>query len=498
MYLSLILPLLLPSALRPAEDPLLIAVRTASGITANLTQDLLLTGSGTRLNLDGTYTLRIGSGGKYVSSFKSALGDTTGFDGTHTWEADRAGATRICALGNEDVEKTTAALLTGYWLVPGVVADIKAVNGNTLSLRLKGSEIEPHVLLDKATNLPVKVTYSGEAGLVEIDFSDYRKVGSQTRPFKIKMVEGGVSDELQIDSAVSVPTDHAAFAMPKWTASDVTFDDSIPKELPTKRLPSGHIMVHPLVDGKDVGWFILDSGAEAMCIDKGTADAMNLKSVGMVPAVGVGGVVKVPFREADSMTLGQGTFKDLMFVELDLAEISKMLGVKLGGIIGYDVFRRAIIEMQVGSTKVSLADPANYKLKSGTWQPILFDGGNIGVQANFEGNRTGWFRLDTGAAGTVSFHTPFVEKYKLLDKRPVVRTQEGGVGGIVEASQGKLAYFEIAKHRFEKPTVVFSTAKIGAMSSKWLVGNIGQDFMNPFVMIFDYPNSRMAFVEAAK
>jgi hypothetical protein len=151
--------------------------------------------------------------------------------------------------------------------------------------------------------------------------------------------------------------------------------------------------------------------------------------------------------------------------------------------------------MDVKRPLVSVYEPSKYELAKGSWQPIRFDGGNIGVEASFDGDRKGWFRLDTGAAGTVSFHTPFVDRYKLMDNRQLTKVGQGGVGGTVEARRGTMDYFILAGHKFEKPTVTFSMSKVGAMANRWLVGNIGQEFMNPFVMVFDYPRSRMAFIE---
>jgi hypothetical protein len=286
-----------------------------------------------------------------------------------------------------------------------------------------------------------------------------------------------------------------AYKMPTWVANDVSFEASAAPALETRQLRSGHMIVHPTVNGKDIGWFILDSGAEAMCIDKGGADELGLMSVGKVPAVGVGGVVQVPFRLAREMKLGPGTYRNLAMLELDLAQISKLLGLKLGGIVGYDVFRRSVVEMDVQKPEVRLHNPASYKLPSGRWQAIRFDGGNIGVEAKFEGSRSGWFRLDTGAGGTITFHTPFVDRYKMLEGREVSKTMQGGVGGMIEAREGSIDYFELGGFRFDKPAATFSLTKHGAMANKWLVGNIGQDFMKPFVMVFDYQRSRLAFVK---
>ena len=48
-----------------------------------------------------------------------------------------------------------------------------------------------------------------------------------------------------------------------------------PAALETKRAASGHVMVRPLIDGKDHGWFIFDTGAGINVLDSSTADAIG-------------------------------------------------------------------------------------------------------------------------------------------------------------------------------------------------------------------------------
>ena len=498
-YNSLVSPLLLaPFVFAPqaqSADQLVDSARKAVSVSklASLKDEVIVSGKALSLGLDGSYIVRIGPGGKFVNDLRSPLGRKIGFDGKQLWEADRTGATRILDFGEADTQRLQSALETNAWLLPGA-AKITLSPDGTLNVRLNGSEIDQQIRLDATTSLPTLATYESAAGKVEAHFENWKDTPAGKLPMKITWTEGGVeqrTDQSKVETAPVKPSD---FEMPSWVARDTTFDSKIPSALETKRLASGHIIVKPTINGKDVGWFILDSGAEGMCVDKTVADELGLLKMGEVPAVGVGGVERVPFRPAREFSLGPVTIKNLVFVELDLAQIGKMLNLKLGGIVGYDVFRRSVVEMDVMKPQVSIYDPAGYKLQRGNWQQIKFEGGNIGVEASFEGDRKGWFRLDTGAAGTVSFHGPFVEKFKLLDGRQTQRASQGGVGGMQEAKSGKIDWFELAGHRFEKPTVTFSTTKVGAFHNFWLVGNIGQKFMDPFVMVFDYPESRMAFV----
>jgi hypothetical protein len=186
-----------------------------------------------------------------------------------------------------------------------------------------------------------------------------------------------------------------------------------------------------------------------------------------------------------------------IFVALDLKALSNIFGVKLSGIVGYDLFRRSVISVDMKSKTVLVQDPKTYTLKSGDWVALLLSNSHPIVTAKFEGNREGMFRLDTGANGTVTFNGPATEKLKLLEGRDVKDISLGGVGGSEKAKVGKVDYFELAGHRFDKPTVTFALSKTGPLGDKTLTGNLGQDFLMPFTIIFDYTHERIAFTPSA-
>jgi hypothetical protein len=168
--------------------------------------------------------------------------------------------------------------------------------------------------------------------------------------------------------------------------------------------------------------------------------------------------------------------------------------VKLAGIVGYDFFRRFIVQVDMLKPSVQIDSVTDFHLDRGDWSKMEFSSGNPAVQATFEGDRKGWFRLDTGANGKVVFHAPTVEKLKLLDGRNATPVGMAGVGGTTDAKMGKLAWFELGGHRFENLDAVFSLAKVGAFADRYLTGNIGQDLMEPFTVVFDFGGSRVAFL----
>lgn len=467
-------------------------VRAALSVKAAPWSATQLSGMASFYSLPGKYTLTFGPGGRYVKSVENELGQSFGFDGTEHWQTDRSGAPRSLFFEDVDVEQGVTVLLTDRWLDQD--SPIKrTVGGNTITL-LHPSGMKQAVVIDPKTSLPVSSTFSSSAGTISVTVSDWRPAGSMKVPFKAEVTTGGLTDTFTVNDAKEFSPAPKAYSKPAWTARNVTFDTTKTAEIETKKAISGHLLVHPLVNGKDVGWFILDSGADIMVIDSSTADDLKLDKKGALPLVGIGGVVTESFRPVDQFQLGPMTIQNTYFTQLDLKEIGKILNIQLAGIVGYDLFRRAIVEVDLDKPAVRLFDPESYTLQGAEWTPTRFSGGNPTVEATLEGDRKGWFRLDTGANGTVSFHAPFVEKEKLLEGRRTTPSGSMGVGGISASQSGTIEWFELAGHRFEKPSATFSQAKVGAFSDPYLAGNIGHDFMRPFTLVFDFGGSRVGFV----
>ena len=210
--------------------------------------------------------------------------------------------------------------------------------------------------------------------------------------------------------------------------------------------------------------------------------------------MGVGGSVQEPFRTVNEFTVGPATMRNVNFLEIDLHSLSDLFKVKLAGIVGFDFFRRFIVQVNFKKPSVEIDNVNDFHLPLGDWSKMQFSSGNPAVQATFEGDRKGWFRLDTGANGKVVFHAPVVERLHLLAGREATPVSMAGVGGSSDAKIGKLAWFELGGHRFENVDAVFSLAKVGAFADRYLTGNIGQDLMEPFTVVFDFGGSRVAFV----
>lgn len=450
--------------------------------------------------LDSKLTFLFTPDGRFRTDIEGPLGSVTGFDGRTGWELDWSGMPRPLELEDLELAQLEAWVNSGRWLaddgpfavsVDAVKTDDKQVAFN---LTLKGGLASATVFVDRATWLPKGLTQRGVGGEEVVEFADYRDVLGFHFPHRVTRSLGGVSNVYEIHTVTAAPgSSQARYRPVKALPADTRWDAATSARLEVRRVRTGHLLVHPLVNGQDVGWFILDSGAGAMVIDQKVADRLGMKTVGEIVAVGVAGTTKTHFRMGGPLRLGPLTMTHTRYLGLDLDFITKAFGLPIGGIIGRELFARAAVEIDISGEAVSLYDPARYRLAGAQWQELFFSGRNPAVRARFEGDREGLFKLDTGSNQTVSIHAPAVERLGLLAGRETRESLSGGVGGSRASRQGKLAWFELAGHRFENPEVEFAGAGEGAFSDVYATGNIGGGFLKTFRIVFDYHNKRVAF-----
>ena len=102
--------------------------------------------------------------------------------------------------------------------------------------------------------------------------------------------------------------------------------------------------------------------------------------------------------------------------------------------------------------------------------------------------------MDTGSVSTVDFCSPAVAKYHLLDPKKATASLTGGAGGTAQSWVGVVDWFDLAGNRFEKPSVGFQVAKVGAFATPYTDGNIGMGLMGKFQIFLDYSHQRVAFL----
>ncbi len=492
------------AAQQPA-DAVLAGVRQASGWSrlSSHAQGVQLTGKSSLAGTDATFLLILDSFGRYAQHIQGPISMSGGFDGERAWVEDIGGERRILELGDRESAVLAGLILTGRWMAPesplAYTLRAPTEDADVLDFQLTGGELKGTVEIDKATHLARKWSYTVGATTQTYTFGGVTEFDGIKFPASVdRESSNGMSLKITIDKAADAPTFiRSPYEPVVGPPTDVRFDPAVAAAIEVKKAPTGHLLVHPLVGGKDLGWFIFDSGAGSNCLDKRAAEELGSEQFGKIPAMGVGGAKMSSLTRPETLALGRATIEKPLMVVMDFAFLDLPMGEKIAGIIGYGMLHRTVAEIDMEAPSISLYDPAAYDSSKVKWSKLAIDGRVACVEGEFEGHK-GWFHLDTGAgASTVQLHAPAVERLKLLEGRTTVPTAQGGVGGMSMARQGVLKWFEVGGHRTEDVPATFATQAKGAFATPYTLGNIGGGLL-PFKLVMDYQGGRIAFVEREK
>ena len=506
MYATLILGLVLSptSGFTTSPDELtdiLANVREAVAYDKLRAQPLRGQGKALRYGAEGAFLLELHPDGAFRNAVTGPLPGTLASNGKAVWETDWSGLPSELELGRRERAILIAAVLSGRWLDRGAgfVIALPKEEGEDDSVELDLSMADglehASVLLDPESHLVREIDFGETTWHIE----DYRTAHGFPFPHRLRAVEDeGMEHTQQLTSlelAVDMkPTDMVRPDPP----DDVRIDPAASVVVESKLAQTGHLLVHPRLSGKDVGWFILDTGAGGMCITPSVSAELKMPLLGEVTASGIGGKVPAPVRRGGELQIGPLTLVGPTWVELDLEFLDAIFGVPIAGIIGYDFFARAVVAIDMVTPRVEVHAAADEAVAGGTgWARLVLSEHLPCVEASFEGDRKAVFRIDTGAVGTVVYHHSAVERWGLLDDRTVSKSRSGGVGGFVTVLSGELSWFELSGHRFEPVEATFEPKPGPLAVSPHVAGTIGGGLLEPFTMVLDYKTRRVAFVPRA-
>ena len=285
-----------------------------------------------------------------------------------------------------------------------------------------------------------------------------------------------------------------ASSEPDLSQGSAQFDRSIAPGLEVVRVKTGHLLVRPIVNGHEAGWFIFDTGAGICVVSTPHLGPLGLEPAGDIQARGIGGGANAQLFRAETLSLGPVTLRNHPLMSTDLSFLKQFLGEEIAGIIGYGVLSRCVAEIDLSAPAVTLHDPEDYRLAAGAWLPIDLDDRIPALHGRFE-DHEGLFHVDTGSNAAITFSENAVRKWRLLEGRDAVESKLGGVGGFTAVRKGRVEWFEVGGLRQEDVEATFPTEAKGTLGGERIDGSLGAGLLRPYVVITDYPQSRMAFRE---
>jgi hypothetical protein len=262
-------------------------------------------------------------------------------------------------------------------------------------------------------------------------------------------------------------------------------------------LSNNLILVQARVNDSAPLWFILDTGASSTVIDSQLAKALRLKPRGRYVGTGGAGTAMAVTFKGNSLKFPNIEVMNLTLSGLPIDFFSAPFGRKISGVIGNDILKELVVEVDYLSQVINIFAPATYQYSgSGEVIPLTLEDDLPFIRASvaLAGHPIirGKFELDSGSTGAVLFNTPFVNRNKLLQAiSKTSQSRMGGVGGSALVFSGRLKDLTLGSFHLQDSVARFSRARRGDDASARYDGLIGGEIFCRFRVVFDFSRKRM-------
>ncbi len=428
------------------------------------------------------------------------MNSSQGCNGDYCWITDNQGLT--LSLGADMKGMTVTEMAIENWSYCDSATfngDISLVDSNATVdsalcyvIRIAPRNGTPAMLyIDQATFLPRQFKIVTDAGTFYSRLYDYRPVNGVMMPFRsTEMSDAGFVAGVSTvtDVKVNIALADSLFA-PAATAEG---NWGLPADVDSVVVPfelwRNHIYISASVNDKGLFRFIFDSGAGGTAINRKLVNDMGLVHLGTSEARGVGGADSSEVYQIDTLEVAGIRLLGLLGSTIDFAQLESVAETRIDGIIGYDLLNRFAISVNYTNHCLVIYRPGIEP--HATWgEPcrLTIDLRLPYVDATVEDTIAARFRLDTGSASTIDFHTPFVLAHNLLRDtsayRPVTST---GIGGTIEGNVGLSPVINICGNRIDSLLVNLSLTPTGLFAGSNTAGNVGTGVLKAFTVTFDY------------
>jgi len=239
--------------------------------------------------------------------------------------------------------------------------------------------------------------------------------------------------------------------------------------------------------------FSLDTGLETSILDSGQAEAAGLKLVDKSNVTVPGGTIELAFANDVSLKLSDIELSNQRMQTLPLTIFAPVLGRPIHGILGHDLFKRFVVEVDYARQVINLCEPNDYQYSgSGEIIPVTIENDEPFLQAKIiQPERTpieAKLKIDTGSADALGLNGSFVQNVQLVNSTQKVLPQPGvALGGITENYVARIGGLQIGNIFIKTPVAGYSKDLTRAGDA----GTIGGGIFHRFKVIFDYSRGQM-------
>ena len=264
------------------------------------------------------------------------------------------------------------------------------------------------------------------------------------------------------------------------------------------------IVLEVLLNGKGPYNFLLDTGISSSLItEPRLAQELNLNTQGRFLVAGAGEerpleayqVNDVAVELADGVKASRASF---LLLSDDVLNLSGYVGMPIHGLLGSDVFRSFVVEVNPVVQQLIFHDPAKFRAPRGRrWAHLSLDMEGrktyltVPLQLSTSVSMPVKLVLDTGAGHALSLETTSDPRLNLPAAH--LRTQLGrGLNGNINGYLGRVSALQLGRYRIPSLLTSFPDSTDVALRAETpRNGNIGFELLKRFTVIIDYRHNQL-------
>lgn len=288
-----------------------------------------------------------------------------------------------------------------------------------------------------------------------------------------------------------------------FAQSKMYFTNGIHKQKIPFEFHHNLIIIPMEVNGVELN-FILDTGASKTVIfTLNERDSLVLNNTQNVElrGMGTGEPIQAILSEQNNTKLGHiiGVDQTIYMVYDEHFDFSSKVGMTIHGIIGYEFLKNFVTTIDFTKKLIIVENTSHFKIpesKKFSKLDLTFHqnkpylDGKIKLPGSLEFDAK--MLIDTGNSDALWVFEDH-EKNVLCPTPYFIDYLGEGLSGSIEGKRTKIQSFQFGEYKFENPTIAFldSTATTYARVFEERNGSIGNQIINRFKIILDYPNKTL-------
>ncbi len=444
--------------------------------------------------------------GAFVETVQAGpIGEAVGYDGSIPWQRDISGA-NTAQEGGDRIETAvnTAYRLANQWWRPdrggaaityeGLESTAGSALDHLIVIPKRGKRFD--AWFDADTHLLIKIAQDQQFMHVTETFSDYRLDGGLVLAHHTERDPGlgqAAISTSTLKQAEFTPTEPlSAYSRPAGAPTGASILGGAASTTVPFRLLNNHVYVQAFVNGKGPYTFIVDTGGHTLLSPRLVAE-VGLRPVGEAVTSGAGeGHATTGFVHFDEIAIGDARLRDEIAFATDVYD-SAVEGISVDGMIGFELIRRLVTQIDYGRRTLTFIDPARFQSTGlGVAVPFVFYDHLPDVKGSIDG-LPARFDIDTGSRAELDITSPFVVAHDMRSRftKGVSAVTGWGVGGPARDYMVRLPSIQLGPVEIDNLAAGLSEAKNGSFSDPNFDGNVGSALLKRFVVTFDYAHQVM-------